>query len=231
MGKVPGKPDNPRTVTFIDGQNLFRQAKRCFGYYWPNYDPIKLSEKIALRYPDRELTQVRFYTGIPRIRKDRFWYLWWMSKVKSHSEQDERFLCYLRYLAYHVEEVDYKDPVTGETKTESIEVPREKGVDVRIALDIINLAFRDKYDVAVIFSQDRDLTEAIKDLREAREASDRWIQIECAFPDSKDIPGGFRRGLPGAEWVRISKSDYDACVDMNDYRPSGLGTSSATLLE
>jgi uncharacterized LabA/DUF88 family protein len=35
----------------------------------------------------------------------------------------------------------------------------EKGVDVRIALDVIRLAHRAEYDVALLFSQDQDLSE------------------------------------------------------------------------
>jgi uncharacterized LabA/DUF88 family protein len=38
-------------------------------------------------------------------------------------------------------------------------VGREKGIDVRLALDILLLGFRSEYDVAVVFSQDQDLSE------------------------------------------------------------------------
>lgn len=33
-----------RTVSFIDGQNLYRHAKTAFGHNHRNYDPIKLAE-------------------------------------------------------------------------------------------------------------------------------------------------------------------------------------------
>jgi uncharacterized LabA/DUF88 family protein len=35
----------------------------------------------------------------------------------------------------------------------------EKGIDVRIAIDVIRLAHRNAYDVALLFSQDQDLSE------------------------------------------------------------------------
>jgi uncharacterized LabA/DUF88 family protein len=38
-------------------------------------------------------------------------------------------------------------------------VGQEKGIDVRIALDVVRHARENKFDVAVIFSQDQDLSE------------------------------------------------------------------------
>ena len=35
----------------------------------------------------------------------------------------------------------------------------EKGIDVRIALDVIRMAHGREYDVALVFSQDQDLSE------------------------------------------------------------------------
>jgi hypothetical protein len=34
---------------------------------------------------------------------------------------------------------------------------REKGIDVRIAIDVLKMARNNQYDVAVVFSQDQDL--------------------------------------------------------------------------
>ncbi len=41
----------------------------------------------------------------------------------------------------------------------------EKGIDVRMALDIISMAHRREYDVALVFSQDQDLSEAAQEIR------------------------------------------------------------------
>lgn len=158
----PTRPEKVRVITFIDGQNLFRQAKRCFGTYWPDYDPIKISEFIALRYPDRELKEIRFYTGKPPIYKSRLWHWFWENKISAHQNEDERFIPFTLPLAYHSEEAEYINPQTNEVITETVEFSREKGIDVRIALDLVLLAITDSYDIAVIFSQDRDLSEAVK---------------------------------------------------------------------
>lgn len=49
--------------------------------------------------------------------------------------------------------------------THSILVGEEKGVDVRIALDIVRMAHRGDYDVALVFSQDQDLSEVAEEVR------------------------------------------------------------------
>ena len=61
---MPKEPSDKRTIAFIDGQNLFHAAKESFGYNYPNYDPRALAE-IACKNNGWELTEVRFYTGVP----------------------------------------------------------------------------------------------------------------------------------------------------------------------
>ena len=40
---MPPEPVTKRTAAFVDGQNLFWQAKYAFGYAYPNYDPLLLA--------------------------------------------------------------------------------------------------------------------------------------------------------------------------------------------
>ena len=60
---------------------------------------------------------------------------------------------FFRRLRYRNESV--KLPSGG---THTFLAGEEKGIDVRIALDVIGLAHRQRCDVAVIFSQDQDLS-------------------------------------------------------------------------
>ena len=41
----------------------------------------------------------------------------------------------------------------------------EKGIDVRLALDVVPMARENLYDVALIFSQDQDLSEAADEVK------------------------------------------------------------------
>src|SRR5262245_57152173 len=69
----------------------------------------------------------------------------------------------------------------------------EKGIDVRIALDVVRMAHRGEYDVAVILSQDQDLSEVAEDIRGIARERRRWIKIASAFPFGPEAPN--RRGI------------------------------------
>ena len=106
-------------------------------------------------------------------------------------------------------------------------VGREKGIDVRLALDILLLGFRSEYDVAVVFSQDQDLSEIADEIRILAKSQDRWIKIVSAFPTSPTSKN--RRGINGTDWIRIDRTLYDSCIDPRDYRPKKTTFKPRTL--
>ena len=59
-----------------------------------------------------------------------------------------------RYLRYHEEEKELPDGTT-----DTVYVPREKGIDLRLALDVVRMARTNQFNAALIFSQDQDLAE------------------------------------------------------------------------
>ncbi len=99
----------------------------------------------------------------------------------------------------------------------------EKGIDVRIALDVIGLAHRRAYDVALIFSQDQDLSEVAEEVRAIAQEQSRWIKVASAFPFSPTTRN--RRGVEKTDWIRIDRATYDACLDRRDYRPKSRGAA------
>ena len=88
---------------------------------------------------------------------------------------------------------------------------------MRIALDVIRLAHRGDYDVALIFSQDRDLSEVAKEIRVIAREQGRWIKIASAFPSSPMSRN--HRGIDRTDWIRLDRELYEACLDPRDYRP------------
>jgi hypothetical protein len=98
----------------------------------------------------------------------------------------------------------------------------EKGIDVRIALDVIRMAHGNAYDVAVVLSQDQDLSEVAAEIRAIAREQRRWIKIACAFPFSPTSRN--RRGIDKTDWIRIDRVTYDACLDRRDYRPKRTAT-------
>jgi hypothetical protein len=82
---------------------------------------------------------------------------------------------------------------------------------------IVRFALESNYDVALIFSQDQDLSEAVQDVKKISMLQNRWIKPACAFPTSPTVQK--TPGINGTDWIRIDRTTYDACVDPNDYRP------------
>ena len=101
----------------------------------------------------------------------------------------------------------------------------EKGIDVRIAIDVIRLGHHKDYDVALIFSQDQDLSEVAEEIREIAAEQRRWIKVACAFPSSPTRRN--TRGIDKTDWIRFDRTLYDSCLDRRDYRPSGSQGPSA----
>lgn len=93
----------------------------------------------------------------------------------------------------------------------------EKGIDVRLALDVIRLAHDDAYDVAILFCRDQDLAEVADDVRVIAQEKGRYIKIASAYPYSPAVSSW--RGVNKTDWVKIDRETYETCIDRRDYRP------------
>jgi uncharacterized LabA/DUF88 family protein len=207
--KMPSEPAVKRAISFIDGQNLFYAAKEAFGYSYPSYDVRALSNALC-KTQGWQLAQVRFYTGIPDIGDDPAKNHFWSGKLAIMGRQGVQV--YSRPLRYRNRKIRLPD---GTVHT--FLAGEEKGIDVRIALDVIRLGRLRSYDVALIFSQDQDLSEVAEEIRVLATEQNRWIKIVSAFPSSPVSRN--RRGINKTDWIRIDRAVYDACLDRRDYRP------------
>ena len=202
------EPAIKRTVAFIDGQNLFHSARVAFGHTYPNYDVHALADRLC-QSKGWQLAQVRFYTGVPASSDNARWHHFWSAKLAAMGRRGVHV--YSRPLRYRAKTVRLPD---GRTFT--FRSGEEKGVDVRIALDVIRLAHRGDYDVAVLFSQDQDLSEVAEEVRIIAAEQGRWLKLACGFPSSSSSRN--RRGINKTDWIRIDQATYDACLDNRDYR-------------
>jgi hypothetical protein len=117
-----------------------------------------------------------------------------------------------RPIRYHSEKITEPD---GTIRI--VETPQEKGVDVRLALDVVSKARRKEFHVAVIYSQDQDLCEVVQEVKEIAKEQDRWIKVACAYPHGPNATS--KRGIDGTDWIQMDQIFYDACLDPRDYRP------------
>ena len=197
------QPATVHTVAFVDGQNLFHCAKTAFGYTYPNYDPKLLAEKVCLA-KGWKLTQVRFYTGVPPKDRDPTWHQFWSKKATFMIRKGVHVVTRpLRYTEEMLSDGTFAY------------VAREKGIDVRIAIDIISLADKKQFDAALIFSQDQDLAELVPEIHAISTRQSRWIKLASAYPHG---PGTVNnRGINNTDWVKVDQAAYDSCIDPNRY--------------
>lgn len=197
-----------RAISFFDGQNLFHGAKNAFGYTYPNYDPVALTKHVCEEH-GWLVSGVRFYTGVPDATDKPFWNHFWTAKGAQMGREGVHV--FTRPLRYRNKSVRLADG-TIHTFLDG----DEKGIDVRLALDVTRLALKREFDVAILFCRDQDLSEVADEIRLIAQEQKRWIKIVSAFPFS---PACRVRGIDRTDWVRIDRNVYDACLDTRDYRP------------
>lgn len=198
------EPDKKRVAAFFDCQNLFKSTEELWGYSYPNFDPIELAKLVTNNHRNDGwvLTGIHLYTGIHDIAIKPEWHRFWLRKLSAHKAKDPRVTVFTAPLRY----------------TQS--VGREKGIDVRIALDMVRMARLGQYDVALLFSQDNDFGEVADEIRALAREKQRWIKIASAYPFEATCRAGKGkpRGVNKTDWERISKAEYDRCIDPTDYR-------------
>lgn len=212
---MPSEPTTKKAVAFFDGQNLFHCAKAAFGYTFPNYDPLALA-RVVCADAGWECSGVRFYTGVPDVTDNPFWNHFWTAKGAQMGRQG--VYVYTRSLRYRNKVVKLPDGSTF-----SFLDGDEKGIDVRIALDVISLAHKKAYDVALLFCRDQDLSEVADEIRVIAQEQRRWLKIASAFPYSPAV----RKvaGIDKTDWIKIDRATYDRALDRRDYRPKRPATT------
>lgn len=212
---MPAPTASPnKAIAFFDGQNLFHSVKESFGYGYPNYHPKHLAQAVCDQ-KNWVLIETRFYTGIPNAKDNPFWSRFWDLKLGAMRRQKNVFV-FSRLLKYRQKKITCPD---GQKFT--LTVGDEKGVDVRIAIDVIALAHKRKYDIALIFSQDQDLSEAADEIRDIAKMQKRFIKVASAFPKNPHRKH-LRRGINKTDWIPFDKAFYDSCIDPKDYRPQNV---------
>jgi len=206
---MPTEPSPKRTIAFFDGQNLFYCAKTAFGHIYPSYDPLLLARRLCSD-KNWHLERVHFYTGVPDPADNAFWNYFWTSKLAVMGTRGIH--TFSRPLRYRNQVITLPD---GQEL--SFLVGQEKGVDIRIALDVVRMARAREYDVALIFSQDQDLSEVADEVKRISIEQNRWIKVASAFPSSPTSTNP--RGINRTDWIPIDRATYDSCLDTNDYRP------------
>ncbi len=201
-------PAVKNAMAFFDGQNLYRHAKEAFGHHHPNYHPVRLHDAVC-RANGWRSSLIRFYTGIPSPSESPMWHAYWANRIRAMKRAG--IVVTTRPIRYRRQTI--RD---SQGQEQSVTTPQEKGIDVRLALDVVRLARERQYDVAVIYSQDQDLAEVVEEVKAIAREQARWIKLACAFPSGPEASAW--RGIDGTDWFRMDAAFYNACLDPRDYR-------------
>ncbi len=145
-----------KTYVYIDGFNLYYGVLKNTKYKW--LDLQKLSEIILPN--DYEVAHVRYFTA--------------HIIGSSNSSATERQMAYINALKKHTPNISvhlgkFKERVfkakivnpQDNKRYQLVTRPVEKGSDVKLAVHLVNDAWKDRCDCAFLISNDSDLEEAL----------------------------------------------------------------------
>ena len=204
-----------RTYAYVDGANLFNSAKRRFGYMVPNCDIAKLARAVTEMAPGRTLVEVFYYIGVPKIEHDERNHNWWQRKLSASGRTGVNVV--RRDLKQRELRITLSGVVHHDNTSRKL---IEKGIDLRLGLDLVRHTRLNLFDLAIIFSQDGDLAEAVDDAYEIAREQRRRIAIECAFPVATGHAQQY--GIRRTTNREFDKVFYDACIDPTDYSGRAL---------
>lgn len=206
---IDGK--NRKSYVFIDGQNFYLSARTQFNLRYPNFDTAKIADLISQKAIGENAGQTNFYTGMPVQKYSPMWHVFWENKISAM--ENEGIHTYTRPLRYITE----TDP--NERTGYKIVSTREKGIDLRIALDVMEVSRRNDCTDIIIASRDQDFREVVDKIETMCAFERRDIKVWSAYPDGGNGPYHLR-GIDGTHDLKISRDEYARCIDPTDYRIS-----------
>jgi uncharacterized LabA/DUF88 family protein len=147
-----------RTIVYVDGFNLYYGAVKGTPFKW--LDLAALFRRVLAAH--HVITEIRYYTAIvssrpsdPDVADRQRAYLTAIQAYIPHLT-----VVYGHYLNSVVTAM-LETPIAGQ-RFARVHKTEEKGSDVNLALHMLNDAWRNAYDCAVVVSNDSDLSEAMR---------------------------------------------------------------------
>lgn len=145
----------------------------------------------------RELTAVRVYRGMPSSHKD--------SKGYGAADRQVALWNQQALVKAITRPLNYRDP----------SMPKEKGIDVIIAIDMVVMAMMKRYDVAVLVSEDTDLLPALEAVVAMRGPG--AIEVATWVPNDGSHPTPLRMKSQRLATHRLTEKEYRLIHDDTDY--------------
>ncbi|OGJ19912.1 hypothetical protein A3K73_08140 [Candidatus Pacearchaeota archaeon RBG_13_36_9] len=164
-----------QAVIFMDGNNFYHNLKQM-GIKPGNIDFQKLSILICKNF-NCSLREVRYYNSMPTIRDGQEIYYSHLSFI-DRLKTIKNFTVLTRKLQVHsnkelikekqewINSLDLCDSCKPVVEQNFLDVigsvkKKEKGVDVMLAVDLVEYAIKDKADILIVFSGDADFVPAM----------------------------------------------------------------------
>ncbi len=148
-----------KTFVYIDAFNLYYGAVKETPYKWVN-----LSKMCELLLPENEIVEIKYFTALIKGR----------ANDPQQPARQQAFLRALKTLptlkiiyGHFLTHPVWLKLVKPEKKKKYAYVIKteEKGSDVNLSTHLLNDAYQDRYEVAVVVSNDSDLLEPIRIVR------------------------------------------------------------------
>lgn len=195
-----------RVAVFLDYENVHRTGHQLYASVGqPKYDtvvdPVKIAEVVvAKRRTAGELTSIRVFRGRPVPE----------FQAKPASANDLQAAAWVLDSRVQLKRRDLKYEFDADRKWVSA---REKGIDVALAVSLVEGSLKEQFDVAIVFSCDTDLLPAVE---LAYRDTAAHIEVAC-WSGSKPLwfPEGLRmsppRRMPYCHF--LSQQDFLDCRD------------------
>jgi len=146
-----------RTNVYIDGFNLYYRALKGTPYKW--LDLKKLF--VQLLGPQNKIQEIKYFTALVSGKLDPAQPL----RQKTYLRAIQKFIpelsIYYGHFLSHVVQAPLAKPEPNQRFVDIIKT-EEKGSDVNLAIHLLNDSWLGKYDCAVVVSNDSDLAESLR---------------------------------------------------------------------
>lgn len=180
-----------RTTIYVDGFNLYYGCLRKSPYRWLDLKSLFLK----LLNPSHQIVKIKYYTALVSSRsgdeRSRLHQKYYLQALESYIPEIE--IIYGHYLTHTVKAKVANPP------PEFIDIfkTEEKGSDVNLALHLLNDAWKNNYDSAVLVSNDSDLAESMRLIK-----TEHKKILGLIFPDSNPKRRPSRQLCQYADFVK-----------------------------
>jgi len=151
-----------RTYIYIDGFNFYYGAVKGTSFKWLDFKALFA----CILKPHHQILSIKYFTALvsatPNDANKPIRQKTYIRAIESYIPEIEVF--YGHFLSHEIS-APLVNPAGGK-RFENVIKTEEKGSDVNLAVHLLNDAWLDRFDSAVVVSNDSDLAEAMRLVKE-----------------------------------------------------------------